>query len=60
MSTFMDVEIRCMQAQLKNFITSCEMKAIQNDGIIDKKEKKMLEKLKTVTEKYSKELSKLE
>lgn len=60
MGTYIEVEIRCMQTQLQNFIKSCEMSALQNDGIIDKAEKKKLEKIKAATERFSKELSKLE
>ena len=56
MNTFLKAQIDNMINTLDVFETSCEMAAIQDDGVIDKKEDKALQKLKKATADYSKVL----
>ena len=56
MNTFLKAQIDNMINTLDVSETSCEMAAIQDDGVIDKKEDKALQKLKKATADYSKVL----
>lgn len=57
MNMYMEMQIRNMQVSLKAFIQSCEMAAKADDGSIDRKEQKQLDKIKAAADKFSKELS---
>lgn len=56
MNTFLKAQIDNMINTLNVFETSCEMAAVQDDGVIDKKEEKALKKLKKATADYIKVL----
>lgn len=43
----------------KNFVNSCRLAATKDDGVIDKEEKKQLDKIRKASEKFVKELEKL-
>ncbi|MBP5197674.1 MAG: hypothetical protein J6033_01335 [Lachnospiraceae bacterium] len=44
---------------VQRFIKQCEMNALKNDGVIDKEEKALLEKITKISGKYISELKKL-
>ena len=56
MNNFLKAQIDNMINTLNVFETSCEMAAVQDDGVIDKKEEKALQKLKKATADYFKVL----
>lgn len=43
----------------KVFVQSCEMAALKDDGKISREEAKLLNKIRTATEKFCKELEKI-
>jgi len=48
-----------MLSTTKIFQQACSMAAIQDDGVVDKKEEKALKAISAATEKYVKELTKV-
>ncbi len=56
MNTFLRGQIDNMINTLNAFQTGCELAAIQDDGVVDKKEKKALKELKKATADYIKTL----
>ena len=59
MNQYMEAQITNMTLMAKTFEESCRMAATKNDGTIDKTEEKALKKLRSVTEKFIKELEKI-
>ncbi|MBR2677167.1 MAG: hypothetical protein IKE28_09685 [Solobacterium sp.] len=60
MNTFLKAQIDNMINTLKVFETGCELAALQDDGVVDKKEDKALKKLKKATAEYIKTLQSIE
>lgn len=59
MNKYIKTQIEYMLMTLKNFDTACQLAALEDDGKIDRTERKQLDQLKKVTEKYRKELEKV-
>lgn len=59
MNQFIKMQITNMISLAKNFDKSCEIAALQDDGVKDRKEEATLKKLKKCTEKYINELEKI-
>lgn len=58
-NSFIKLEITQQIMNCRNFMESCKRAALKDDGKIDKKEQKQLDKLEKVTMKYRKELEKV-
>lgn len=56
MNQFLRIQIENIINTLNTFIAGCELAAKKDDGMIDKKEEKILKRIKKATEKYIKEL----
>jgi len=52
-------QLNHMLSTTKIFQQACSMAAIQDDGVVDKKEEKALKAISAATEKYVKELTKV-
>ena len=59
MNPYIKLEISQMMLVAKNFSVSCRSAALKDDGTVDEKEKKVLDKISKATEKYIKTLEKL-
>lgn len=59
MNPYIKLEISQMMLVAKNFCVSCRSAALKDDGTVDEKEKKVLDKISKATEKYIKTLEKL-
>ena len=58
-NSFIKLEITQQLMNCRNFMESCKRAALKDDGKIDKKEQKQLDKLEKATMKYRKELEKV-
>lgn len=56
MNLYIDAQITNMIAITKTFEQACELAAMKDDGIIDKKELKQLQKIKKASQNFRKEL----
>jgi len=59
MKTKINSHITAIKLTIKAELQNCLQIAIQNNGSIDKEEKRLLKKLKRSSEKYIKELEKI-
>lgn len=59
MNPHIQLEITNEMLVTKNFINSCRVAAMKDDGIIDKDEQKLLNKIAKASNKFIKELEKL-
>ena len=59
MNQFISDQIDNMTATAAFFKKSCKMAALEDDGIIDKEEEKLLAKINKVTDRFISDLNKL-
>ena len=59
MNPYIEAQIFNIQSMAKVFVQSCEMAALKDDGKINKEEAKQIDKIRTATEKFCKELGKI-
>lgn len=59
MNPYIAAQIFNIQSMAKVFVQSCEMAALKDDGKISREEAKQLNKIRTATEKFCKELEKI-
>ena len=58
MNPYIKLEINNEILVTKNFLNSCRVAAMKDDGTVDPAEKKLLERLAKATDKYISELEK--
>lgn len=59
MNQYMSIAIRNEIMATKNFISTCNLAATKDDGVVDKEEQKQLNKIKKCCDRYIKELEKI-
>ena len=59
MNPYIAAQMFNIQSMAKVFVQSCEMAALKDDGKISREEAKQLNKIRTATEKFCKELEKI-
>lgn len=60
MNYHIKTQVTNMITMVKTFQSGCEMAATKDDGKIDKEEEKILKQITKATERFIKELSKIE
>ena len=59
MNQYIKYQIDNMVTFAKTFEHSCKMSALKNDGIIEKEEKRQIDKINKVTERFITDLKKI-
>ncbi len=59
MNTYLKSQINNMKSSVKIFMSGCELAVMQDDGQIDRKEQRMLNRLRKASERYQKALDKI-
>ncbi len=59
MNAFLEIQIKNMLLSLQNFESGCELAVKKDDGVIDRDERRKLNKILAATEQYKKELGKI-
>lgn len=59
MNQHINLEITNEILVTKNFVNSCKLAAMKDDGVIDKEEQKQLDKIAKAADKFIKELEKI-
>ena len=57
---YIKLEIAQISLAAKNFVNSCRTAAMKDDGTIDEEEQKTIKKISKATEKYLRELERIE
>ena len=60
MNTYIDAQIKNITLMAKAFKQSCKMAATKDDGIIDHNEERILKKINSITDRFIRELERIE
>ncbi|MBQ6654420.1 MAG: hypothetical protein IJM79_02730 [Erysipelotrichaceae bacterium] len=59
MNTYIKMQLNNMMSYLSGFEQACEMAAMKDDGVIDKKERKQIDRIKKASSDFRRELEKI-
>ncbi|MBO4291011.1 MAG: hypothetical protein J5898_03805 [Lachnospiraceae bacterium] len=59
MNSFVRLEITQQMMNCRNFLSSVRRAALKDDGVIDKKEERLIRQLEKATRRYVKELGRI-
>ncbi len=59
MNTYLKSQINNMTSSVKIFMSGCELAVMQDDGRIDRKEQRILNRLRKASERYQKALDRI-
>ena len=58
-NNYLKIQIQNQLLAVDNFMSICKLSALQDDGVVDKDEEKLLKRLEKATTDYKKALNKL-
>ena len=59
MNTYIKMQLQTMIQYVDSFQQACEIAAMKDDGVIDKKEQKQLKKIRKAVSRFKKDLEKI-
>ena len=59
MNTYIKMQLNNMMSYLSGFEQACEMATMQDDGVIDNRERKQIDKIKKASSDFRRELEKI-
>ena len=59
MNTYIKMQLNTMIQYVDSFQQACEMAASQDDGVIDRRERKQLERIKKAVGRFKRDLEKI-
>ena len=59
MNTYIKMQLQTMIQYVDSFQQACEIAAMKDDGVLDKKEQKQLKKIRKAVSRFKKDLEKI-